>query len=352
MGLLGGCSSRELALIALIACSSCSNDSAARGGQFGPGAQQPSTPFGATGGAPATAGAGGAAPQSNGGSAGSQGAGGAAPAQGSGGSALPGSGGSAAMSQPDAGHAMQMDAAVAPVPATATSLRVSDLLVRDPHIFVNGTDITDDASLGTSLNGSLIKNSLTMDYDMDGVLDTSILPILTPLDPSAQTAQLDLIDARCASAAMCQASASPGLAAHFAIENHAQGSCLEPMAGTTSSFTPAVTVPMAPCFVTTESRDMTLTLAGIKLALTAAKVAARYDGNPPTQLVDGLIMGFLTDAAAMQALLPSWVLLYGGMPLSGYMRAQDRDAMQSPNGESGFWLYINFTAVPVTYPAQ
>jgi hypothetical protein len=294
-----------------------------------------------TGGASASHGSGGSGAQSHG--SGGQGGGG---------------GGSTAM-QHDAGSNPQTmmleDAATSSggndagaSAASTTAFRVGELFVRDPHMFLSTTDITDDAILGTSVNGSLVKNGLTMDYDMNGFLDVSILPILTPSDPSVKTASLHLADADCSSDTQCQAKATAGLDVDFTIENRTQGNCLEPMDGTTSDFTPAIDLPVAPCFVTTEGRDFSINLGGVTLQLTAARIAASYDGD---KLAHGLLMGFLTDMHAMQALLPDYLPLLGGTPLTDYLRDQDRDMAQSPNAENGFWLYINFTAIPVDYSA-
>jgi hypothetical protein len=251
------------------------------------------------------------------------------------------------MMREDAATPSDVDAA-APA-AEPTAFRVGELYVRDPHMYLGDTDITDQELLGTSVNGSLIKNGLTMDYDMDGFLDVSILPILEPLDPAAKDASLHLVDARCSSAEKCEASTNSGLDVRFAIENRAQGSCLEPMADTTSGFSPAVDVPMAPCFVTTDARDFSIDLGGVSIALTAARIAASYEGDAPGKLTHGLLMGFVTDAHAMQALLPDYLPLLGGTPLTDYLRDQDRDMAHSPNSENGFWLYINFVATPVDY---
>jgi hypothetical protein len=243
----------------------------------------------------------------------------------------------------------------APVDAPAAAFRVTELFVRDPHVYLsNYADITDKPFLGTSVNGSLIANGLTMDYDMDGFLDVSILPIVRPLDPRAKQASLQLVDARCAlaDAGQCQLSSKPGLDAHWTIENRMQGACLEPMAGTTSNYTPAIGVPMAPCFVTTEGRDLMINLGGISIAMTEARIAATYVGDPPAQLGDGLLAGFVSTKHAMEALLPTYLPLIGGTPLTDYLDQSDSDAMQSPTGESGYWLYINFVATPVDYPAQ
>lgn len=272
-----------------------------------------------------------------------------------------GSGGAGTSSmQHDAGDSMQMtmhgeDASVGGggdagmQDASATPFRVGELYVRDPHMYLGDTDITDSDVLGTSVNGSLIKDGLTMDYNMDGFLDVSILPILVPLDPAAKNASLHLVDASCASDTQCEPSAKPGLDVQFAIENKSQGTCLSPMADTTSGFSPAVDVPVAPCFVTTDARDFTINLGGVSIMLTAARIGATYDGDAPGKLTHGLLMGYVTQAHAMAALLPDYLPLLGGTPLTDYLRDQDRDKASSPNSEDGFWLYINFVATPVQY---
>jgi hypothetical protein len=236
----------------------------------------------------------------------------------------------------------------------SVAFRVSELYVRDPHMYLGTTDITDTPLLGTSVNGSLISNGLTMDYDMDGFLDVSILPVFAPLDAKAATASVRLVDARCslADAHKCEASEKPGLDAHWTIENRSQGACLEPMPDTTSDFKPAVSVPMAPCFVTTEGQDLTINLGGINIAMTATRIAATYEGDPVTRLVDGLLAGFVTDAHAKEALLPAYLPLIGGTPLTDYLQKTDADSSTSPTGEGGFWLYINFVATPVDYSAE
>jgi hypothetical protein len=251
----------------------------------------------------------------------------------------------------DAGGTRPTDAGGATGPAVA--FRVTELTLRDPHFFLGTTDITDTPVLGTSVNGSLIPGGLTMDYDGDGFLDVSILLLLQPLDPAASGGHLSMIDGHCklSDPTQCQSVMNPGLNASFPLDNHAQGSCLEPVAGTTtSSFTPAVSTPAGPCFVTTTPADLTINLGGISIGVTSATVAATYQGTPPNQLVSGLIAGFVTNAKAMQAVLPSYLGPgLAGSPLTDFLRAQDRDMAKSPNGEDGWWLYLNFVAKPVTY---
>jgi hypothetical protein len=257
----------------------------------------------------------------------------------------------AGVRSPDAGQGVGTAGAGATGPLTA--LRVTSLMLRDPHFFLSGMDITDTPFLGQSVNGSLIQNGLTMDYDGNGFVDVSFLVLLQPLAPTAPTAHLQLIDGNCdiKDVTHCAPKPQPGLNASFTIENRAQGSCLDPVAGTTTAGNaPPVSTPMGPCFVTTTAADLTITLGGIAIALTQARLAATYAGTPPSKLMTGLISGFVTKTKAMQALLPSYLgIPLAGTPLSDYLRPEDADKAQSPNGEDGYWLYVNFTAEPITY---
>jgi hypothetical protein len=47
--------------------------------------------------------------------------------------------------------------------------------------------------------------------------------------------------------------------------------------------------------------------------------------------------------------LPDYLPLLAGTPLSDYLRAEDRDQAQSPTGDDGYWVYINFSAGSVDY---
>jgi hypothetical protein len=292
------------------------------------------------------------AAQGSGGSAVARGSGGAAGSAGGAGAAGKGSTQTpdAGVTRPDAGKAAgATDAGAAPI----TALRVTSLLLRDPHFFLSGMDITDMPFLGQSVNGSLIQNGLTMDYDGNGFVDVSFLVLLQPLAPTAATAHLQLIDGNCdvKSPTHCAPKPQPGLNASFTIENRAQGACLEPVAGTTTAGnTPPVSTPMGPCFVTMTPTDLTIVLGGISIPMTQASLAATYAGTPPSKLMTGLISGFVTKTKAMQALLPDYLgVPLAGTPLSDYLHTADADKAQSPNGEDGYWLYVNFTAEPIMY---
>jgi hypothetical protein len=284
------------------------------------------------------------------------GTGGTAVAQGAGGAAGQGTSKPAvdagsqskdAGSMHDAKVATASDAGTKPTGAV-TTLRVTELYLRDPHFFLNGMDITDQGLL--AINGN-IQNGLTMDYDGDTFIDNTFLLHFQPLDPAASNVQLQLTDGNCAvnAATKCMPKAQPGLDVSWTLDNKATGACLTPVANTTSAFTPAVGTPMGPCFVTSAAKDIVITLGGIRLPLVSARLAASYDGSPPKGLMTGLISGFVTKAEAMKALLPSYLLTLAGTPLSDYLRAQDADMAASPNGMDGFWLYVNFVAAPVDF---
>lgn len=266
----------------------------------------------------------------------------------------PGSSGQPSTDAPDAAAPPEaradatVDAGAQPAPARA--FRLTELSLRDPHFFLATTDITDNPVLGSSVNGTLIRDGLTMDFDDDGFIDLSIVAAFASFDSAAPSAEMRMVDASCPpdAPAQCRLDPGGGLDVQWTIENRANGTCLEPVAGTTSAYSPAVTAPSAPCFVTTEQRDLTIDLGGIRIAMIACSVAASYDAGGQ-RLVDGLIAGFVTDANAMQALLPSYLPLLAGSPVSDFLNDDDHDLEQSPTDENGFWLYLNFEAEMVEY---
>ncbi|HKU39672.1 MAG TPA: hypothetical protein VJR89_16040, partial [Polyangiales bacterium] len=120
-------------------------------------------------------------------------------------------------------------------------------------------------------------------------------------------------------------------------------SCLAPLPGSTSGYQPAIGRAQAPCFVSETASDLRVDLGGVALDVTSARVGATYAGA-----LRGLIFGFVTQQAAMRAVLPRDTAgLLAGTPLSRYVRRQDYDLPTSPNMQDGFWLYLEFVAEPV-----
>jgi hypothetical protein len=239
--------------------------------------------------------------------------------------------------------------AVPPVVEPPSTFRITELFLRDPHMYVGMSDVTDAPVLGNSINRNTIPAQLTMDKNGDGQFDASTLLIVQPFDPRVPAGTLRVLDGRCPiNGGPCQTGDSAALDANWQLENRLQGSCLAPIEGTTNNR--ITTVPIAPCFVTSTAADLTLLMGGTKVPVVAVKIGATYQANPK-QLLNGLLYGFVTDAAAMKATLPAEAgAAASGMPLSNFIRSQDKDTADSPNGMAGFWIYFNFVAKPVDFP--
>jgi hypothetical protein len=134
----------------------------------------------------------------------------------------------------------------------------------------------------------------------------------------------------------------------------ASGTCLGTLPGTlTAMYSPEVATPSGPCFVS-DTETITITLSGIPITLSDAQVAATYSGNPATQLVNGLVRGFISEADADATILPDTLPVVGGQPLSAVLpggtdNCAGHSDMDSNGGTAGWWFYLNFTAGPATW---
>jgi hypothetical protein len=240
--------------------------------------------------------------------------------------------------------------------AVPTAYRLTDLDLRDPHGFVSFfgcRDVTDTQLLGYSLNGSL-QTKIQTDGNGDGMLDQSYLLVFDPVNSAGTSGNVVFRFGSC-TAPMSGTSCVPNSSAPIPLvwTNGASGTCLSPLAGTVRPYTPAVASPGAPCF-STAGAALTLDLGFGPVTLHDARVAATYSGNPPTQLVKGLLMGFITEADANSTYLPASLPIVGGKPVSVMLRGgagccatgSDKDLN---NGVSGWWFYLNFTAVQVPW---
>jgi hypothetical protein len=233
------------------------------------------------------------------------------------------------------------------------AFRFTDLDLRDPHVYVNflgAQDITDTPLGGFSINGELEEN-LTTDEDEDGFLDMSLVTVFDPFDPVAPTMPAQVYAGAACTAPPQEIVCGPGALPAVATTgtNASAGTCLDTIAGTlTAAYTPEVTTPTAPCFVTDEM-TLTLDLAGIPLTLEGTRGAATYVGNPATAGTNGLVRGFLSEAAADATIIPASYPLVGGEPLSklfpgGKGNPAAHDARDTRSGVLGWWMYLNFTA--------
>jgi hypothetical protein len=238
--------------------------------------------------------------------------------------------------------------------AQSSGFRLSDLDLRDPHVFVDVLgcrDVTDTPFLGFAANAAL-QDRIQQDADGDGLLDLSYLIEFLPLDRAQPTNLIDFGGAEC-TAPISSADCSPVLASAIAGDATLQntGICSEPDAGTTRPYSPGVTSSGAPCFGS-PSGSIALDLGGIPVILERATVAATFVGNPGDSLVNGLLRGFIRESDANVLLLPPTLPLVGGQPLSSLLPGgtgncaafSDIDTLE---GEAGWWFYLNFTAARV-----
>lgn len=246
----------------------------------------------------------------------------------------------------------------------AEVFRMSDLDLRDPHVFINlgipfgCRDFTDqDLPLlpGTAFNGQL-QTAITTDGDADNLLDSSFLLQFRPYDSVAVDFRLDLANGLC-SAPMIGTSCAPDPAVvpqTVTYDFLAAGTCLEPLAGTTHGpYTPEIATPLVPCFVSA-ARDVAFVLNGLSLPLKDVQLAATPSGAPPTTMADGLLRGFLTQALADAILLPADLPIVGGQPLSillpgGAGNCAAHDDRETHESELGWWFYLNFPTARVIW---
>ena len=239
--------------------------------------------------------------------------------------------------------------------------RWTDLDLRDPHVYVSSigcNDHTAHGAPGFSVNDELAE-SLVTDSNGDGYLDRTHLTVFRPLDTDAVNGRLDDGAARCAAPsppASCDWTdpwlLTPGTFTYDALS--ASGTCLEPLVDTSNpGYSPAISEPAAPCFWA-ELGEVTIDFFGVELTLHDSRVAAQFVGDPPTSLVSGLSMGFLLESDADATVLPGDLPLVGGQPLSilfpgGTGNCAVHDDRDTWKGQSGWWIYFNFTANPVTF---
>jgi hypothetical protein len=246
-------------------------------------------------------------------------------------------------------------AAACALPAAAQDLtlfRMSDVDLRDPHVFVS-IGVCVDAT--TQFNDEL-QQSVQLDEDADGELDASYILQFLPLDQSQPTNFAAAGSARCAppfTAATCGPIEAPFFAEDVPISN--AGTCLAELPGTTRPYAPAVTPSTAQCWVSMPA-TVSVTLAGIPVTLRQVQVASTFAGDPATSLTNGLLRGFITETDANNTLIPAAFPFIGGRPLSSVLPGgsgacaghSDKDMLG--DGTLGWWFYLNYTAVPATDP--
>ncbi len=248
--------------------------------------------------------------------------------------------------------------------AVPTAFRMSDLDLRDPHVFVNFLgcrDVTDTQLVGFSVNNSL-QTSIQTDATMppDGKLDLSIAAVFRPLKQTAGTTPVEAHFPSCTApmaTTTCSRNPASSPTINATATTQTAGTCLGALAGTTHPYAPAITTPTATpagaCFAAPLG-TFTINLGGIPITLRDTTFAATYVGNPAGSVANGLLRGFISETDADATIIPNSFPLVGGQPLSSLLPGgtnacpsysdKDTDA-----GVVGWWFYLNFPAPKVTW---
>lgn len=238
----------------------------------------------------------------------------------------------------------------APVPATA--FLIDSMTLRDPHVYASFIGCLD----GTSIVNDTLKKNLTNDGDGDGLLDVSPVVVFNPLSQSGgASTPMELVFARCSASSVTCSGAN---ANHFAATGTSQltGTCLAPLPGTTTaSYSPAIDATSGACF-SSDAQTLAISLQGITVNLRDARIAAVYDREPATQLQRGLIVGFVSRADANGTMVPLPSPINRTVPLATLLPGggsckdgHHSDLDIAPDGERGWYFYLNFTARRAPY---
>ncbi|MDX1999147.1 MAG: hypothetical protein SF066_15625 [Thermoanaerobaculia bacterium] len=268
----------------------------------------------------------------------------------------------------ESGNTLGWDLTV-PTLESAVVFRMSDLDLRDPHVFTNipglpvfgCLDFTDNGfplGLAPSFNAQLA-TSITTDGDGDGWLDLSQLLAFRPLLFFSEPRRLDTGGGWCSpptgEVLICSAWRRPPVPLTTTYSFLDSGTCLAPVAGTTSGYSPAVPAPTAQalCYFSTP-RDFVLDVNGVQVTLIDTQSGATWDAVEG-RFSPGLLRGFLTEAVANATLIPAEIPVVGGRPLSSLLRGgmgscatgDDRDTHL---GQPGWWFYFAFEADAIGFP--
>jgi cysteine-rich repeat protein len=265
--------------------------------------------------------------------------------------------------QCDDGNTMNGDACSSTCQISPSAFRFADLDLRDPHVFVDFLgcrDVTDNALLGFSVNGELQTNIQT-DGDSDGELDLSPTLLFRPLtQTNAATTPLQLYFADC-TAPMASTMCSPGSQPPISVTATTDDDDV-PLAASPARFgRTRRRSRIRRCRASTGATTVTFDLREFR-SRTSARIAATYSGTPATQLLNGLLTGFISEADANTTIIPASFPLVGGKPLSLLLPGGDPPGpdqncssvsdKDTNNGVVGWWFYLNFraTRVPWTEP--
>ncbi len=277
---------------------------------------------------------------------------------------------------------------VTPTPTPLVrAFRISTASVRDPQLFLDpfGTgacfNITNPPGLlGISAN-NLIADATACTPVISGepfpcVPDLAIVAVFRPLNqpPDGPGGTLELGLASCEDpdgTGMRCTMQDPQLTTYA---NQTSGTCLAGLPGTTGpnnsgTYAPGVNPVPGPCAISAQVPSFEFTFGDvppITIPLESVQFSATYDGDPATNLINGMFRGFIREAAADQLIITVPGGLLAPFPLSkvlpdgppggggsdccapaGTGTGASQDDRDTLNGTRGWWFYMNFTAEQV-----
>jgi len=248
-----------------------------------------------------------------------------------------------------------------PTVAPADAFRIDSLTLRDPHVLIPNVclDVTDTPVLGISVNNQ-IATQISADGDMDGLYDLSLLANFRPLmQPPAPGGLMEITTADCTTSMpeTCGSDGNPPASTTFT--NPFSGACLNPIAGTTGpnntgSYSPPISTSSQPCFATSPT-TVVFPFGIFTVPLQDVQASATYVGGPATSLINGLIVGFLSESDANNIVLPEGLSVLSGRPVSDLLPGGANNGCPTtakdigPGGQPGWYFYLNFTAHKVTW---
>jgi len=263
--------------------------------------------------------------------------------------------------------------------ASVTAFRMTDLDIRDPHLWANVAgacrDVTNTVTVFfIRVDGvnPLLQTNIRTDGDSptDGLLDLSIVETFAPLVQTAGSSTMTRVTfPECTTpytATMCTLPVDADRTATVVATNQGGGAtCLGTLPMTTRYTFPVPTAPSGGTCYSAAAGTIMFDLGGIPITLASASIGGRYFGTPATEIRDGLIRGFISYAQAQATIIPEGTTgqaAIDGEPLSSLLRttstggstpggcgssAMASDLDVGPDGTTpGWWFYLNFAAAP------
>lgn len=186
----------------------------------------------------------------------------------------------------------------------------------------------------------LLEPALSSDEDGDGFLDMAFVLNFPELDQQdGAMGTLDFANAQCSEPDGGDCGLLPDTeiyAINYSVMG--DGTCLEPTPENVMPGTGNAGSTMGPCFVT-EPADAEVVTSAVSLPLSDARISAQFVGDPAGNLVSGTLEGYLTLQDAQNTFVEAF----------GMMLALDGLLCQEQMDGDGWWMHMNFTALPTEW---